>query len=123
LKAVMSELSGLPVSAPTQVAGVGSSLSSGGDLDKTQIMPAANANQATQVMRAAPEAPTQEKTQVFSRDFASAPTQPADLMATDRFAATQKFNPSSASQFDPKPRADDPFEKTIVARPPRPDGA
>ncbi|NJS35695.1 MAG: CHASE2 domain-containing protein [Brachymonas sp.] len=85
--------------------------------DKTQVMQASTgADQATQVMQAAA---SQEKTQVFTRPDFNAATVPAELMATDRFAATQKFTPQTQSPVPPV--QDDPFEKTIVARPAPPD--
>ena len=125
LKAVTGELSGLSVAAPVIVesAGVNTSASTGLVDDKTQAMKVVNSNQATQVMYAAPIASMQEKTQPFTRNSDSARTQPADLMATDRFAATQKFTPSSESVVPTEHLAEDPFEKTIIASSPRPDGA
>jgi hypothetical protein len=64
---------------------------------------------ATQVIQA--EAAS-EKTQVLSRDEQTAAS--AAFIATDKFAATQKFTPTAA----PAAPVDDPFEKTMVTRPP-----
>jgi eukaryotic-like serine/threonine-protein kinase len=64
--------------------------------------PSAAVDMATQVMKA------EEKTQVFAREYQA--IEPAGLMATDKFTATQKFTPSS-------PPVDDPFEKTMITRP------
>ncbi|MFM7332115.1 MAG: CHASE2 domain-containing serine/threonine-protein kinase [Brachymonas sp.] len=92
---------------------------------KPASAPSTAADEKTQAMIATPAAHSaggEEKTQVFTRT--DAPTQPAELMATDRFAATQKFSPPPSTAAAPNPPVlDDPFEKTIVARPPRPEGS
>ncbi len=108
LKAVTAELSGLPIaSAPSSNSPVGHSD------DKTQVMQdLPTTDQARQVMPV-----EQNKTQVFTRDAASVATQPAQMMTTDRFAATQKSTPVPSASV-----AQDPFEKTIIARPPLSDG-
>nr|WP_249661414.1 serine/threonine-protein kinase [Variovorax sp. PCZ-1] len=72
--------------------------------------PAVGANDKTQVMTAA--AGADMATQVFSRDNQA--TEPAPLGSHEAYAATQKFTPASSAS---KP-ADDPFEKTMVSRPP-----
>lgn len=109
LKAVMGELSGL---SEPKAAGAGAAAKSAvrGADEKTQVMSASpSADMATQVMKADAAA---DKTQIFSNDNQA--TMPAPLMAADKFAATQKFTPGSTSPASP----DDPFEKTMVTRPP-----
>jgi eukaryotic-like serine/threonine-protein kinase len=68
----------------------------------------AGANDKTQVMAAVSAA---DKAQVFSQEYQS--TEPAPLDG-EQFAATQKITSGSTL---PK-SADDPFEKTIISRPP-----
>ncbi len=109
LRAVMADLSGLPESSSSGSSATAKPSAASAD-EKTQVMSAsASADMATQVMKAEPAA---DKTQVFSRDDQA--TMPAALMATDKFAATQKFTPGSV----PQAPVDDPFEKTMVTRPP-----
>jgi eukaryotic-like serine/threonine-protein kinase len=74
--------------------------------------PAGDADEKTRVMAAISSA---DKTQALSREYSA--TEPAplgEMGSADQYAATQKFTPGSTT---PKP-ADDPFEKTMVSRPP-----
>ncbi len=110
LRAVMGELNDAS-STGTISKPAASALTTG---EKTQIMQTvAPADLATQVSRTAP---LLDDTQVFTRDYA--PTEPASLGITGGHAATQKF-----TRGGPPPAvADDPFEKTMVTRPPGPSG-
>jgi eukaryotic-like serine/threonine-protein kinase len=111
LRAVMGELSGLPEPTSNKTSAAANQPTAGGD-EKTQILGApTRADMATQVLKTEAAG---EKTQVFTHGDQA--TVPASLMATDKFAATQKFTQSAASQV----AADDPFEKTLVTRPPAP---
>jgi eukaryotic-like serine/threonine-protein kinase len=107
LRAVMGSVSHEPLTRadPTAapVAGIA---------EKTLVFAsAAGADMATQALQTGSEI---EKTQVFSRNDAA--SEASEMMATDRFAATQKFTPSSPSATE------EVFDKTIVARPPREGG-
>ena len=109
LRAVLAALSG---ETPAFTASIGAANRSSTPVsiaadEKTQVMSATTATNNTAA---------DEKTQVFSSgDHATTPTV---LMATDQFAATQKFTPSPKL---PVP-ADDPFEKTMITRPPGSEG-
>ncbi len=108
LRAVMAELAG--ISSMEGAVALPSSASQARSDEKTQVMSAsASADMATQVLKVDAAA---DKTQVLGRDDQA--TMPAALMATDKFAATQKFTSGSV----PAAPADDPFEKTMVTRPP-----
>jgi eukaryotic-like serine/threonine-protein kinase len=106
LRAVMAELSGESPS-PATSSGVAARPATSAADEKTQVMSATTAAASTAV---------DEKTQVFSSGHQA--TMPAALMATDQFAATQKFTPGAK----PPVPADDPFEKTMVTRPPTSEG-
>ena len=110
LKTVLSELSDAAIggSATTMRSGIEAAD------EKTQAFVTPSAvNEATQVVvrdLAADSHPS------VSRDEQA--TQPASWMATDRFAATQKFTPGNTLDVP----ADDPFEKTMVTRRPEQGG-
>jgi eukaryotic-like serine/threonine-protein kinase len=93
LRAVMGELSGV-ASAPASARPAGAASQADAASEKTQAITAGAA--------------ASEKTQVMPAAGATAHA------VTDTFAATQKFDANST----PTPAADDPFEKTMVTRPP-----
>jgi serine/threonine-protein kinase len=112
LRAVMSELSSGNSSSMALGAGTASGSSGMPQADeKTQVMSAQTLT-GTPTSASSMGAADSAKTQVLAANDLAASS--ADHIATDRFAATQKF---SADQ-SPSSTADDPFEKTMVTRPP-----
>lgn len=112
LRAVMSELSSGNSSSMAFGAGAASGSSGMSQADeKTQVMSAQTLT-GTPTSASSMGAADSAKTQVLAANDLA--TSSADHIATDRFAATQKF---SADQ-SPSSTADDPFEKTMVTRPP-----
>jgi eukaryotic-like serine/threonine-protein kinase len=112
LRAVMSELSSGNSSSMALGAGTASGSSGFPQADeKTQVMSAQTLT-GTPTSASSMGAADSAKTQVLAANDLAASS--ADLIATDRFAATQKFSADQA----PSSTADDPFEKTMVTRPP-----
>ena len=104
LKSVMGELTGMSEATKVGADTPSSASATPQSEEKTQAI------QAPALPRAAVDQ-IAEKTQVLARS--DAPPPPAHV-ATDTFASTQKFESTKPMQT----AADDPFEKTMVTRPP-----